>query len=138
MIKILLASHGNLAKGMIDSLEIIIGKQNNIESLCAYKAEEFDLTESVKKIINDLKKDENLIVITDIFGGSVNNEFMKYVSHENIFLISGLNLSLVLEVTTIVESENIEKKLKEVIVDSKEQIKYCKTLIEEEIEEDFF
>ena len=138
MIKILLASHGNLAKGMIDSLEIIIGKQNNIESLCAYKEEEFDLTESVKKIINDLKKDENLIVITDIFGGSVNNEFMKYVSHENIFLISGLNLSLVLEVTTIVESENIEKKLKEVIVDSKEQIKYCKTLIEEEIEEDFF
>ncbi len=46
----------------------------------------------MKEIIDALCDDEELIVTTDIFGGSVNNEFMKYLSKSNIHLIAGVNL----------------------------------------------
>ena len=47
MIKILLASHGNLAAGMLSSLELILGKQENVEVLCAYVDGEDNVRECV-------------------------------------------------------------------------------------------
>ena len=39
MRKILLASHGYLAKGMKQTLELILGKQSSVEILCGYTPE---------------------------------------------------------------------------------------------------
>ena len=33
---IILASHGHFAEGLLDTLQIIAGKQNHIETYCAY------------------------------------------------------------------------------------------------------
>lgn len=139
MIKLLLASHGDLADGICSSLEIIMGKQNNILTLCAYKEENFDLKKEIRNILESLPKEEKLIVITDIFGGSVNNEFMNNLNQENLYLISGLNLPLVIELITIQDEENIEEMIKIALENSKESIKYCNLILEEsEVEEDGF
>ena len=36
MVKIMLASHGNLAAGMLSSAEMVFGKQDNVSVICAY------------------------------------------------------------------------------------------------------
>ena len=79
MIKLLLSSHGYLADGICSSLKIIMGEQINIRTICAYTEEEFDLKKEVSDILKDLSDEDKLIVVTDIFGGSVNNEFMNYI-----------------------------------------------------------
>lgn len=35
MVKIMLASHGNLAAGMLSSAEMVFGKQDNVSVICA-------------------------------------------------------------------------------------------------------
>ena len=76
-----------------------------------------------------LKKYNNkeVIVITDIFGGSVNNLFMEEIPlNKNIHLITGLNLPLVLNL--LGEQENYlipEELIQNSMEISSDAVKYC-------------
>lgn len=129
MIKFVLASHGKFAEGIYDSVKIIMGEQKNITVLCAYIDERSDLKKQVLSIINGLSPEDKLIVITDIFGGSVNNEFMSHVNKRNIHIVAGLNLPLLLELISRQEEADTVKMIEESLRNSKEYIQYCnKTL----------
>lgn len=137
MKRVLLATHGKFADGIYNSLEIIMGKQQNIDTLCAYVDEENDIELQVKNIMEKLDSKDELIVITDLFGGSVNNAFMNYLYYSNLHLITGLNLPLLLELVSNLEQPT-KKMIEEVVSSSKINIQYCNPLInEEQIEEDF-
>lgn len=139
MIKVLLASHGDLADGIYSSLKLIIGEQKNILTLCAYKEENFDLKKEVANILNDLSDEDKLIIITDIFGGSVNNEFMNNLERDNLYLISGLNLPLVMELMLIQDECNIDNMIENALENSKRTIQYCNPIIKNiEVEDDGF
>ena len=85
MRKFLIASHAYLAKGMYSSLELIMGKQEHIHILCAYTSEEFDIKQEIQKILLDLSREDELIILTDVFGGSVNiNNASDYAQLENV------------------------------------------------------
>lgn len=129
--KFLIATHGIYAKGICNAAELIMGKQNNIFTLCAYTDGNVEIKDKVKEIVSNIEEDEKLIVLTDIFGGSVNNEFMKYLNDERIYLITGANLPLVLELISSREDKSTEKIIEEAIDLSREQIKYCNLLIQQ-------
>ncbi|MBO0440048.1 PTS system, fructoselysine/glucoselysine-specific IIA component [Enterococcus sp. DIV0212c] len=135
--KIILATHGNFAEGIRTSLELICGQSKNVEVVCAYMKEEFDLGQTVEMIISENQENE-LLVITDIFGGSVNNEFFKYVEYPNVHLVSGLNLSLLIEMYTQLENAvSLERLIIQAIKTSQETIQYCNLLKVKEEEEEF-
>ena len=58
-------------------MELVTGEQNSVSTLCAYTNDMTEVETPIKEIIDALCDDEELIVTTDIFGGSVNNEFME-------------------------------------------------------------
>lgn len=136
----LLATHGYFADGIYNSLKIIMGEQNNVSTLCAYVDGKNDLKKEVIKIIQNMKKGEELIVLTDIFGGSVNNEFMNYIGKGKIHLISGLNLPLLIELISRQEEEDIELLIEDVLLGSKKTIQYCNSILKsaEKVEDEDF
>jgi fructoselysine and glucoselysine-specific PTS system IIA component len=99
--KILIATHGILADGMYESLKMIVGEPRNIQRLNVYVDDQVNYSELIRAIVagHDYTK-ANLLVITDLFGGSVNNEFLKHVADYPFYLVSGLNLGLLLELVT--------------------------------------
>ena len=77
MNKILLASHGYLAQGMKSSLEILMGANDRIECLCAYVDDDTrDVAALIDAWMESKDPADSWFVVTDIFGGSVNNEFI--------------------------------------------------------------
>jgi fructoselysine/glucoselysine PTS system EIIA component len=141
MKKFLLASHGYLAQGMLNSVNIILGDIDHVETLCAYVEENNDIDRLVDQIIKQMKEEPNIewIVMTDIFGGSVNNAFMNRLDEHPFHLISGLNLALLVDllssnVTSKPTSELIEQSLEL----SRSTIKYCNELRNSIIAEDDF
>lgn len=136
--KIIVASHGRFASGIIDSLELICGKNHQVEPLDCYKTEDFDLQQEVKQII--LKNQTNeLIVITDLFGGSVNNEFMQYLGQPNFYLVAGLNLAFLIELVTQLDfMESLTTELSNLLTHSKEMIQFCNESVQKAIEEEEF
>lgn len=91
------ASHGTLASGVLNSVELILGKRSNVWTLCAYVEESVDLSQQVDTLIARIPPEDEIIALTDIFAGSVNNEFVRYLSRENFHLLAGINLPLVID-----------------------------------------
>ncbi|WP_407045628.1 PTS sugar transporter subunit IIA, partial [Enterococcus faecium] len=72
MRKLIIASHSTLAEGFKETLEFLTGIQSRINSLCAYVegTEEID-----QKIPELLATSDEVIILTDMAGGSVNQKF---------------------------------------------------------------
>ena len=111
--KIIIASHGRFAEGIMDSLKMIAGEQDHVEPLCAYIDRSVDYSAHIRQLVADHDYEKQaLLVITDLLGGSVNNEFMRFTEDYPFYLVSGLNLSLLLELALYpdeLKSDTIQK-----------------------------
>lgn len=137
MKKILVATHGNYAQGVISSLSIIAGQVNNITYINAY-TESKNINEAIETYFEKVNEDDQVIILTDIFGGSVNQAAMNYLKKENVFLITGFNLALLLELSMLDSEEIIsENKLREIVENSKAQIIYVNDVLKETNNDDF-
>lgn len=136
--KLLIATHSVFADGIKNAMELVTGEQNSVSTLCAYTNDMTEVETPIKKIIDALCDDEELIVTTDIFGGSVNNEFMKYLSKSNIYLIAGVNLPLLFELIMNLESENTVQMIETAVKNARKQLQYCNPLIQCSIIEENF
>ncbi|PAV28386.1 hypothetical protein CIL05_17285 [Virgibacillus profundi] len=122
MKKILVATHARFAEGIVSSIDLILGKQENLHFINAY-VDETPFNEKLEGFLNENVMDEDkLIIFTDIFGGSVNQTTLRYLTKENVFVISGVNLPVLLEVIMLGEDNVTEAKLKEIVNSSKDQI----------------
>lgn len=137
--KFLMATHGNFAKGIKESIELVLGKFQNLNELSCYTNKEFDLEKEIEKIINGVNGEE-LIVVTDIYGGSVNNGFLqKLENHKNIHVVSGLNLSLMIELLSEQDSYTTARELiMKSLENTKDEIKYCNLEIDKMVEDEEF
>ncbi|RHM63203.1 PTS sugar transporter subunit IIA [Coprobacillus sp. AF33-1AC] len=108
MTKIILASHGELSKGMLDSVKMIVGDlAKNVETFSLYPgANPGDYADKLKKEISS--SNEKYIIICDIKGGSVYNALVQTCTYDNVDIFSGMNMNLVLEIVLAVSSGNID------------------------------
>lgn len=99
--KIILASHGSFADAMLNLVHMIMGSDDDVESLCLDTYENpFALAEVVKKKI-DAVNGEPIILVADIKGGSVFNNLLPLCVNPGVTLFSGMNLDLVLSLVNI-------------------------------------
>ena len=123
MRKILLASHACLASGMKSSVEMVTGPQEHLSAVCAYTEETPDFKGHLETVIRDLKPEDELVIVTDVLGGSVNNEASQFKNLANVHVIAGMNLALVLSLVISTEPDT-SKLIEESIHAAKEQMMY--------------
>lgn len=138
MVKYLLASHGRFASGTKNFLSIMGGDSERIVALDAF-LDERSLEEKIEEAFSKIGDFEQCFIFTDIHGGSVEQEiFRKFIRNErNIKMISGYNLSLILEIVLadrILSDNEIEK----IIQQSKETIIFLNKMQDPNQEEDLF
>jgi len=114
MIGILIVTHGNLGVEIIKSAELIMGKQERIDSLTLNFGDNIDcLKDQINEKIDSLSSDKNeVIVLTDLYGGSPSNAVLYNFKNFNFQSITGVNLPMLLELLT---QRKIEKDLNKVI-----------------------
>lgn len=135
----ILASHGELSKGMLNSVQMIIGEHTQrIETFSLYPGE--SAQDYAKQLIKEAgdHPDTEYIVITDIVGGSIHTALLQSAKLENIKLFSGMNMSLVLEIVLSNKECEIDNDRIQNILDSgKEAIVYIETICDELEPEEF-
>ena len=137
MKKILLATHGNFASGIKSSLEIILGEQETIHAIDAYVGE-ISFEDQLNAYLQTVNEQEDVIIImTDLFGGSVNQKAINLVQSDNIHIVTGLNLPLLLELQLLTEEQCKKEKIKQLIETSREQVMYVERTDAEEDGDDF-
>ena len=94
---IILASHGNLAEGLYNALRIILGQEklSNVAYLNCYMEDTQNVTKEIETMLN--RYDDEILVFTDLFGGSVNTAVYSCMEGKSFELIAGMNLPLLIE-----------------------------------------
>ena len=137
MRKYVIATHGHMASGMKSTLEIIIGPQDDLICIDAYTQECANPVPVFQKILEE-NKEKEIVFMTDMFGGSVNNNAMAMLSQPNVYVVTGISLATVITILMAGEEENIQDVIENAITQGREMMMCCNQITGEEIEDDEF
>ena len=84
--------------------------------------------EQLKAYFSEISDEDQVIVCTDLMGGSVNQKIVPYAQKKNVFLIAGFNLPLLLELAM-----NEDKVTEEELLDSIEESRKNMMLVRVEV-----
>lgn len=98
MKKIIIASHGDLSKGLKNSLQMILGSMADpIVTYSLYPGQSaMDFAEQIFKEVQNNLQDE-YVIFTDVYGASVCNSMYPLTVNPNVILFAGMNLNLIIE-----------------------------------------
>ncbi len=122
-----------MAVGMKDTLNMIVGDDKNVLAFAAYINGSTAEIQKVKDLVEN-NQSEQFIVLTDLLGGSVNNEMMQLLeNNKNIRLVTGMNLPLAMQLQLkAATTEKInDEDLNQIINESKQALANVKNLLVE-------
>ena len=123
--KILVIGHGRFAEGVKSAAQIIVGDLSEVTFMNTY-VDDIDFHFELDKYFSN---NTNILVLTDLFGGSVNQAIMQYITKENIEIITGVNIPLVLEILlSNITGKNLD--IREIVSNAKEQIMFVNDVLE--------
>jgi mannose PTS system EIIA component len=110
MIGLVLVTHGRLAEEFVHALEHIVGRQENILSVCIgaddrMEARRVDIAEAVGRVDTGA----GVIILTDMFGGTPSNLAISLMELGRIEVVAGLNLPMLVKLARIRKDCNLEK-----------------------------
>lgn len=128
---IILAAHGLLAKEMLNSTEMICGKQKNVDVIEFVPGEDTeDLIQKYMGCISKLEKDSEILIVVDLFGGSpYNAAFDIVMKNKKIDILTGMNMPMLLELLMVREKLDLEGIVSSIYENKTQYIKSCKQLL---------
>lgn len=137
-IQIIMASHGSLAEGMKSAVKMIAGDYANLHAfgLDTYATPDC-IGDEVDKIMV-ANPESVFIILCDIKCGSVHNKLIQNCNKENVCLISGINLALVLTLILTNEDKINRETILSIMEEAKENMMYFdkETIYKENNKED--
>ena len=135
-VQILIATHGYFAQELLKSAEMIVGDQDpkDVRTLCMTLGMDLEqFKESMREAIEGFGEDKEVLILTDIIGGTPNNAAMcNILTNDRVKAISGVNLPILLETFTNedMKMEDLTKHL--VSAGESSVVDICKMFIRKE------
>ena len=100
--------------------------------MSAFRDEDESILVQIKKLLATIDIEETYI-LTDILGGSVNNDMLTIIKeYEGLQLITGMNLPLVISIATY-NGKIGESELEKLIRESQQSVIDCRKLLVEQL-----
>ena len=97
--KVIVVSHGSYARGLVDTVQMIAGKQEDLEAFGLEPEESVDtLKEKIRQSIEQASQEEEILILPDIFYGSPLNTVISLMPEYDLYHVTGINLPLMMEV----------------------------------------
>ncbi|EOH77419.1 PTS sugar transporter subunit IIA [Enterococcus malodoratus] len=124
MIGLLVVTHGDLGKSLLESIAIIAGEVKCSASVGLYHGDSpVQLREEIQGKVEALDTGEGIIVLVDFYGGTPGNEVMKLLVTHKMKVLSGVNMAMLLEIVVNREfTEDLEALARTALQSGKESI----------------
>jgi len=99
MIGLLIISHCELGKELLNAAELIFGRLESAKAISITQTTESE--ELLKMIAGDIKaldSGQGVLLLTDMFGGTPSNLSLSFLKEEMVEVLTGVNLPMVVEV----------------------------------------
>ena len=100
MIGLMLISHGELGKYLLDSAAMLAGEAEQCKAVCLQRGENPQLfKERVTKVLDEIDTGEGVIVLVDMLGGTPYNTIGSLSRDRNVQIITGMNMPFLIYLT---------------------------------------
>ncbi|HEM5029810.1 PTS N-acetylgalactosamine transporter subunit IIA [Streptococcus sp. 2020WUSS084] len=133
MIKVIVVAHGQFASGILTSLKLIAGEVENIEAIDF--SEGMSAQELKARIKAAILDEREVLILTDLLGGTpfkVSVELAAEQKEQNVIVLSGLNLAMILEANFSRLTDDLEQLVGKLITTSKDGIVDSVSLLAED------
>lgn len=130
------ASHHRMAEGLKDTLAFVSGGAQETIALSAY-VDNQPIEEAVEKLMNGFADEDEVVILTDLTSGSVNQQFFKYRNRPHTHIVSGMNLPLAFQIAMEDQDEYIStERMREIVEESKNEMKYVNDITADDGDEE--
>mgnify|MGYP002620576366 CR=1 FL=1 len=120
MLRVFLASHAHLSSGMKSSLEFLCGTCEGLFACDAYvEGGVDDVASALDSFFLTVEDGDRVLLLSDIYGGSVNTALYPYAFRENVTLVAGVNLAFLVELSTMGDAPT-DSEIEDLIVRSRQ------------------
>ena len=130
MIGGIIVSHGKLGEEFLNALTIILGEAPNLEAVSIGWYD--DVEDSKKRINVSLKKVDKksgVVIFTDMFGGTPSNLSFSFLKENQVEIITGINLPMLIKFVSLQRSNNLKDVSKKVVDQGKKNIHLASALL---------
>lgn len=122
MIGIIVMTHGNLGRELINSSELIAGKTENVTSLSLAREDNIDmLSEKFLDVLKQYETCDDILVFADLLGGSPCNVASAHLRNKHTYqVITGANLPMLLEAIMSRDFCSIEELVEKCLIAAKD------------------
>ena len=121
MLKIFLASHGRFASGIESSCGILLGGSDNMTVFDAY-IDQSTVQEHLDAFFATVEPGDEVLMCSDLYGGSVNQVMFTYLDRPNTRLVAGVNMTFMMNLLGE-EAPLSDERLDEIIEESREYLR---------------
>ena len=114
MIGLVLVTHGRLAEEFHHAVEHVVGPQENFETVCIGADDDMEKRrEDIVSAVSKADQGQGVIILTDMFGGTPSNLAISVLDAGRVEVIAGVNLPMLIKLTSIRQSGDMEASLRE-------------------------
>ena len=93
MIGLILVTHGRLADEMVNAMQHVVGRQDDVATVCIEPDDDMEQRrQEIAEAISRVDKGDGAIILTDLFGGTPSNLAISLMRAGRIEVIAGINL----------------------------------------------
>jgi len=96
VVGVVIVTHGSFGKTLLEAAETVLGPQDNCFPVGVDVNKGVDETmESIRSAIRSVENGKGVLALTDLFGGSPTTMSLSLMKSENLEVITGVNLPMV-------------------------------------------
>lgn len=136
MKKILLITHGTLCEGFKSAIKIICGESEELDTLVLSTEETIEvMMNHIQDYVNQCDRSDKIFILTDIPVGTTTKSAVPFLfSDYQVYLITGINLGLLLSIVLTDLNQQTEDQLRQLIEEAKTTLLFMNDQVNDIVE----
>ncbi len=99
MIGLLIVTHCDLGKELLNAAEFIVGKIEAVDTIAITETSGTDLLRKKLEVkVSALNSGDGVLILTDMFGGTPSNLSLSFLKEGKIEVLTGVNLPMIIAI----------------------------------------
>src|ERR1700741_4313261 len=108
MIGVVVVTHGQLATELLNAAETIVGELPRFAAVSiGWHEDTGDAREEIAQALARVQQGQGVLILTDMFGGTPSNLAMTFLGQDNVEVITGVNLPMLIKLAGMIEKSDL-------------------------------
>jgi mannose PTS system EIIA component len=109
MVGVVIVTHGNLSRDLLEVTELIVGACPSISAVTIRPEEGIaEIAKKVEAAVKTADRGNGILILTDLFGGTPSNVSLSFLLDDKVEVLSGVNLPMLIKIASYLEAANLK------------------------------